>query len=75
MGQTDQYENSKNRIIISSEIEARILQNCPYLFVVFLTTYFRVKNKRNINIKSCEKNIIILCVNSASLMKNGEDKS
>jgi hypothetical protein len=37
--------------------------------------YFKVKKKRNINIKSCGKDMIIPCVNSAPPMKTGEDKS
>ena len=41
----------------------------------FNKTYFIVKNKRNINIKGCEKDMIIPCVDSASPMKTGEGKS
>jgi hypothetical protein len=41
----------------------------------FNKTYFIVKNKRNIDIKGCEKDMIIPCVDSASLMKTGEGKS
>jgi hypothetical protein len=35
----------------------------------------RSRKKRNINIKGCGKDMIIPCVDSASLMKINEDKS
>ena len=40
----------------------------------FNKTYFMVKNKNNINIKGCGKDMIIPCVDSASPMKTGEGK-